>query len=88
MRTPVPPFEDGEAAVRNVPNPLLEPIRDRIAADEQFELLPCVWFDQQTRQCRYYDFRPDACRRFEIGSTLCWLSRWDCEIPDPPQSTK
>src|SRR5262245_23396371 len=24
--------------------------------------LPCLWFDAQTRLCRYYESRPQACR--------------------------
>jgi Fe-S-cluster containining protein len=76
-RTPIPPFEPGEEEVRGVPTGLLESVRKRIAADQHFDLLPCVWYDTATRQCRHYELRPTACRTFEIGSDLCRLSRWD-----------
>lgn len=80
MRTPVPPFEPGEEAVKQVPDELLQPIRDRVAADEQFELVSCVWYSKEKRQCRHYHLRPDACRNFEIGSDACRLSRWDAGV--------
>lgn len=58
-----------------------QPILDRIAADQQFDDLPCVWFDGNSRRCRHYEQRPAACRRFEIGSDLCRLSRCDIGLP-------
>jgi len=69
--SPVPPFQPGEEVQKDVPDALLRPIRNRIAADQHFDLLPCVWFDQELLQCRHYDFRPDACREFEVASDLC-----------------
>jgi Fe-S-cluster containining protein len=77
MRTPIPPFQPGEEAQRDVPQSLLQPIQERIAADQHFDLLPCVWLNLETRRCSHYDLRPQACRDFEINSTLCQLSRWD-----------
>ncbi|MEZ6122818.1 MAG: YkgJ family cysteine cluster protein [Planctomycetaceae bacterium] len=79
-RTPIPPFEPGEEAVRDVPDHLLQPIRDRIAADEHFDLKPCVWYDRHQKTCRHYELRPQACRSFEIGSDLCRLTRWDAGL--------
>lgn len=76
-RTPIPPFQPGEESVWNVPTWMLEPVHERIRRDEHFELLPCVWLDLSTLRCRHYEFRPQACRDFEIGSTLCRLSRDD-----------
>ncbi len=80
MRTPVPPFEPGEEVAKDVPDELLQPIRDRIAADEHFDLVACVWFDAKNKVCRHYDLRPDACRRFEVGSDACRMSRWDVGV--------
>ena len=40
VMTPIPPFQPGEEAVREIPDDLLRPIRERIAADQQFDLLP------------------------------------------------
>ena len=32
---------------------------------------PCAWLDAIDNRCRYYDFRPDICRTFEIGGKWC-----------------
>jgi uncharacterized protein len=76
-RTPIPPFQPGEEAARNVPDELLRPVQERISADRHFDLLPCVWLDLESLRCRHYDLRPQACRDFEVGGMLCRLSRWD-----------
>jgi uncharacterized protein len=81
MLTPVPPFEPGEEEAYDLSSDQRLLIAERVDSDEHFEKLPCVWFDPELRQCRYYDQRPDACRRFEIGSTLCRLSRCDIGLP-------
>jgi Fe-S-cluster containining protein len=81
MRTPIPPFQPGEDVQLDVPAALLEPIQARIAADQQFDLLPCVWLDLATRRCQHYELRPQACRDFQINSDLCRLSRWDEGLP-------
>jgi Fe-S-cluster containining protein len=76
-RTPIPPFQPGEELALDVPPTWMLPIHERVAADQQFELLPCVWLNEQTNRCLHYDFRPQACRDFLINSDLCRLSRWD-----------
>jgi len=58
-----------------------QPILDRIAADQHFDDIPCVWFDEDQARCRHYEQRPQACRDFEIGGTLCRLSRHDAGLP-------
>ena len=77
MLTPVPPFQPGEEIARDVPDELLTPIHERIAADQQFELIPCVWYEADTKKCSHYEYRPKACRDFEMGSDLCRISRWE-----------
>jgi Fe-S-cluster containining protein len=32
---------------------------------------PCLWFDAESRRCRHYDYRPLACREFEVGEYDC-----------------
>lgn len=80
MRTPVPPFEPGEEVAKSVPQELLQLAAERVAADEHFDLVSCVWFDEEKKACRHYDFRPDACRAFEVSSDACRMSRWDVGI--------
>ena len=77
MRTPIPPFEPGEEVAKSVPAEWMKPAQQRIEAGEEFDVAACVWLCTQTKRCLHYDFRPEACRKFEIGSDLCRLSRWD-----------
>ena len=39
--------------------------------------MPCCWFDQQTKRCRFHEFRPEICRQFEVGSEACLSHRRD-----------
>ncbi|MCP4784500.1 MAG: hypothetical protein GY903_14145 [Fuerstiella sp.] len=82
MMTPIPPFQPGEEVTRDVPDDLLQQIRGRIAADQQFEVLPCLWLDTEQQRCLHYELRPEACRKFEINSDLCRLSRWETDVDD------
>lgn len=36
-----------------------------------FEVAPCIWLNTETRECRYYDHRPEVCRDFEVGCEAC-----------------
>ena len=33
--------------------------------------VPCSWLDEFEGRCRFYEFRPDVCREFEVGSKWC-----------------
>jgi Fe-S-cluster containining protein len=33
--------------------------------------LPCLWYDGEKKQCRFYNWRPDVCREFEMGGESC-----------------
>ena len=78
--TPVPPFEPGEEAEWEVPDEFLQPIRDRVAADQHFDRVACVWYDAPHDQCKHYEVRPNACRKFEINSDLCRGARLDIGV--------
>ena len=45
--------------------------RARRASGGPFFGTPCVWFDATTRRCRHYEYRPLACREFEVGEQDC-----------------
>jgi Fe-S-cluster containining protein len=45
--------------------------RRRKAEGGPFFGTPCIWYDEVTRRCRHYDYRPLACRQFEVGSYDC-----------------
>ncbi len=36
---------------------------------------PCAWLDKAEGRCRYYEFRPDICRTFEVGGKWCLQHR-------------
>lgn len=74
-QTPVPPFEDAEEIQREVPEEYLIPVQERIQSGEHMEVAACVWFDAERGLCRHYEFRPEACRRFEVSSFECHAAR-------------
>jgi uncharacterized protein len=50
---------------------LLADYRARRASGGPFYGTPCIWFDAETRRCRHYEYRPLACREFEVGEFDC-----------------
>lgn len=62
MWTGKPPFEDGEAL------PDIEMLDNGLDN-------PCSWLDQETKQCKHYDQRPNICRDFVVGSNNCLSCR-------------
>ena len=36
---------------------------------------PCTWLDQKTGRCLHYEYRPLACRMFEVGDVDCLDAR-------------
>ena len=42
-----------------------------IELDDPKRDTPCPYFDPQAKACRIYDKRPDVCRTFEVGGSLC-----------------
>lgn len=63
------PFEDGLDDFC-LPPELLKEIHDAMEQDG-WQSKPCCWFDTETRLCRHYEHRPDACARFEPGNPFC-----------------
>lgn len=49
--------------------------RRRHDAGEPLSGTPCLWYDPATRRCRHYEYRPLACREFEVGSEDCLDAR-------------
>jgi uncharacterized protein len=41
---------------------------------------PCSWLDATEGRCRFYEFRPDICRSFEVGAKWCSRFRQMLEI--------
>ena len=42
----------------------------------------CVWYDAASRRCRHYQWRPQVCRDFEVGSTSCRHDRAACGLSE------
>ena len=43
---------------------------------------PCIWFDQKSRRCRHYEYRPDLCRDAVIpGDAACrrWREKFEID---------
>ena len=88
-RTPVPPFSAGEVAAKQVPAEWLESVRQWERSPERWEVKECVWFDRSTGLCRHYDYRPDACREFQVGQAACRSARYHLGLfanPSPESS--
>lgn len=32
---------------------------------------PCCWLDEETRLCKHHQYRPDVCRKFDVGGKDC-----------------
>ena len=41
---------------------------------------PCVWFEAATGRCGHYEYRPLACREFEVGGEDCRDARRRADI--------
>lgn len=61
-------------------NELLADNRARQANGGPFYGTPCLWYDAQTKQCRHYQYRPLACRQFEVGGYDCHDARRRAKI--------
>jgi len=48
---------------------------------------PCCWFNQETRQCRHHQHRPNVCRDFSTGSRPCleWREYYQDKIASATQ---
>ena len=42
---------------------------------------PCSWLDPKTKQCRWYEFRPEICRDFDRGCKPCLDWREKLGVP-------
>jgi Fe-S-cluster containining protein len=66
---------DDAARVKALPADLraeLDSYIDRAArSGGHAEIEQCLWLDRSTRQCKYYNLRPQICRDFEADSDFC-----------------
>ena len=66
------------AILARAPRKVREELRDYYHAVQRGEIadrsgqdVPCLWYDEVTRRCRHYEFRPTICREFEAGGEEC-----------------
>ena len=60
---------------------LLADDRARRASGGPYYGTPCLWYDAGTGRCRHYDYRPRACREFELGGVDCRDARRRAGVP-------
>lgn len=73
-----PSFAEDGVRMRNLPaeaRELLDDYMRRYVAGEADSTGTCVWFDEVTRGCRFYESRPSTCRVFELSSMGCRIYR-------------
>ena len=70
---------DRVAALSDEAMELLEGFATSVADGSMVDDSPCVWLDQDTRKCRFYDERPAICRDFEMGGRWCqsWKQKYE-----------
>lgn len=57
---------------KRVPEHLKKQVNDHVDALTDIDLgQPCIWLDPKTKQCMHYEYRPQMCRDFEVGSFHC-----------------
>ncbi len=63
----------------NLPQELIDEINSHFAGltRGQEPLERCLWFDETTRQCKHYEFRPQVCIDYELGGRACLSRRAD-----------
>ena len=49
---------------------------------------PCWWLNRATGRCQHYEFRPDVCREFEVGSEACLKCRKLANVETPQPETE
>lgn len=60
-----------------LPDALRIEIHDAMHALRGDQELPCIWLDEQTKQCKHYEYRPSICRDFPVGGESCIRMRKD-----------
>ena len=73
---------DADYAIwKGLPEELKREVDDHLATLTDLGLgKPCIWFDDETKQCRHYEHRPQLCRDFEIGNPHCLRLREQFEV--------
>lgn len=74
----------GDPHWARLPDALKQQILDHVAELTDVDIgEPCIWYNQETRQCSHYEFRPQMCRDFEAGNDHCLRLREKYGIESP-----
>ena len=46
-------------------------VDELLAAGKREDSEICLWLDEATGRCKYYEHRPILCREFELGGDVC-----------------
>ena len=68
------PFAEDVVRLRSLPTAAADELRaylDQVLRGVRQPDDVCIWFDRQTKRCRYHDHRPRICHELEIGSDDC-----------------
>ena len=77
-------FAEDAKRLRELPEDIMLKLRQylsQVLAGNERDDPACLWFDENTMQCRHHEHRPSVCREFEIGSEDCvgWRERFDLQ---------
>ena len=67
-------FAEDARRIRELPENVMLELREyvkQLLAGNERDDVACIWFDQNTMQCRHHEHRPSVCREFQIGSEDC-----------------
>ncbi len=46
--------------------------------------IPCLWYDEESKRCRHYEYRPEVCRTaIQPGDDVCLATRKAFRVPLP-----
>lgn len=62
---------DAPVEVREELRAYYEDVQQGKLEDRTLYDVPCLWFDERTRKCKHYEWRPDVCREFKVGEEDC-----------------
>jgi len=74
------PDEEDKERCQEMPREARAAILDRMADLDGDQ--PCCWLDEDTLRCRWYEWRPNICRVFEVGSEGCqmWRDEFNVDV--------
>jgi len=79
-------FAEDARRLKQLPEDTLNELRlylEQVLEGNEPEDQACLWLDRQTMKCRHHEYRPVACRDFDIGSDECMNWREEYQNAKP-----